>query len=983
MSNLLNKKQQEAIDYVSGPLLIVAGAGTGKTTVITQKIVNLIEKKLAKPEEILALTFTDKAADEMLDRVDKLLTTGYTDIQISTFHSFCQKILELYGLDIGLPNQTKLLTQTDAWILVKQNLDKFNLDYYRPLGNPTKHIHELIKHFSKCKDELISPQDYLSYAENVKLDSDEIERDEKTRLSEIANAYHTYNQLLLDKNSLDFGDLIYYTIKLLKDRPKILKLLQSRYKFILVDEFQDVNFAQYELVRLLCGDENQLTVVGDDDQSIYAFRGASISNILKFKEDYPKAKEVVLIENYRSGQEILDLAYKSIQNNNPDRLEVKLNIKKNLQSSIINLKSSVEHLHYSTLDEEVHGVIEKIKKIHDTEKSNWDDFAILIRANNHAEPFISALENAEIPFEFLASTGLYRQPVVLDCVNFLRIINNYHESSAIYRLLRIPFLNFKENDLQKLIQNRDKKTISFYESLKRAGEFGLSKEGMEIADKLISLIHEGMKLSRTEKPGAVILNFLESIGYLKYFTTEEEQGNPEVIRQIYQLKQFFNYLKKYEDIIPGANVAEFLEHFESILESGDEGEMYQPTDTPDSVNIITIHKAKGLEFKYVFVVNMVEDRFPSRRRGESIELPEPLIKEKLPEGDFHVQEERRLFYVAVTRAKEKLFLTSADYYSEKRPKKISRFLDELEFKIIQSKKNETEFLGLYSRNKKEIADFKYTLPKALSYSKINSYERCPYQFKLAYILEIPTKSAPSLSFGQTIHSTLHKFYKEVQTLNSAEQTSLFAPKSYLPAGEAGDLSPKTGEIKVPTFDELIKMYEESWMEGGYKNKKQKDDYYKKGKEILKTFYKLEENNWTVPIVLEGFFKIKIGDYFFTGRIDRIDKTSNGSLEIVDYKTGQAKEKITGDDKNQLLIYQLASQTLTEYKNFGQVGNLTYYYLEESIKQSFLGTPEELEKLKDKILEVMEKIKSGDFSATPSDHVCRHCDFKDICEFRKL
>ena len=275
MSSILNKAQTEAVEYTAGPLLIVAGAGTGKTTVITRKIAHLIEQKLARPEEILALTFTDKSAEEVRERVEQLLTLSYSDMQISTFHSFCQKIIENHGLDIGLSTQPKILKETDVWILIKQNFDKFDLDYYRPVGSPTKYIHELIKHFSKCKDELITPAEYLEYAQSVKLDQDQTDSDEKNRLIELANAYHTYNKILLDKNALDFSDLIYYAVKLLETRKNIRQGLQERYKYILVDEFQDVNWSQYRLVELLAGDGANLTVVGDDDQSIYAFRGAS------------------------------------------------------------------------------------------------------------------------------------------------------------------------------------------------------------------------------------------------------------------------------------------------------------------------------------------------------------------------------------------------------------------------------------------------------------------------------------------------------------------------------------------------------------------------------------------------------------------------------------------------------------------------------------------------------------------------------------
>lgn len=1018
---MLNQQQKQAIEHTEGPLLIVAGAGTGKTTVITKKIAYLIEQKLAQPEEILALTFTDKAAEEMLTRVDEELDVGYADMQISTFHAFCQKILEIYGLDIGLPNQFKLLTQTDAWLLIKKNFDKFNLDYYRPLGNPTKHIHELIKHFSKCKDELISPDEYLKYAENTKLDRDNVEFD-KSRLTEVANAYHIYNQLLLDNNCLDFGDLIYYTVKLLEKRPNILELLQKRYKYILVDEFQDVNWSQYYLVRMLATE--QLTVVGDDDQSIYAFRGASVSNILRFKEDYPKAKEIVLTENYRSGQEILDLAYKSVQNNNPDRLEVKLKIDKSLKSKIKNQKSVTEHLHLPTLEEEVRAVVEKIRDIHDTKSVDWDDIAILVRANNHAEPFITALERAGIPYEFLASSGLYRQPIVLDCVNFLRVVDNYHESTAVYRLLRMPFLNFKENDLQKINYSREKKSVSFYEAIKRAAEYGLSKEGIIVCDKLVGWIHEGMKRARYEKPGAVLLGFLEDSGYLAYITREETKGNTKIIRQIYHLKQYFDYIQKYEEVVLGAHVSDFMEHFLSVLESGDEGGMYQPSDTPDSVNIITVHRAKGLEFKYVFVVNLVEERFPTRRRGDGVELPVDMVKEKLPEGDFHIQEERRLFYVAVTRAKEGLFLTSADDYGGARAKKVSRFLNELGYKIkseskpikkVTSYKPSTRALfeslrapqsierqveGLQvTKPKVEKTELVREMPKSFSFSAINSYRKCPYQYKLSYILQIPTKGSHYFSFGQSIHSTLHKFYTQVQILNSAEQTSLFkiafVPSSlrepegsseHQTAGQGKDSGLKikdNDEVKVPSIDDLLKMYDSSWIDDWYLSKDQKEKYYKKGKDILKEFYESNKDKWTIPVALEGWFKLKVGDYFINGRMDRVDKLPDGSLQIIDYKTGKSKEKIEGDDKNQLLIYQLAANSVQEYKNLGQVSNLTFFYLEDNLQISFLGDDEDLIELKEKLLETVENIKSGNFTATPAEHLCSHCDFKDICEFRKL
>src|SRR3989339_915087 len=412
-----NESQRRAITHGDGPALIVAGAGSGKTRVITTRVAWLIMDKGVNVDEILALTFTEKAAEEMEERVDKLLPYGYVDLWISTFHAFCDKLLKRHALDIGLPNNYKLLDETQAWLLVRKNLEKFNLDYYRPLGNPTKFIHALLKHFSRCKDEGICPEDYLNYAEKLTLDNDaaefvkkldlseyseaeqaELKKQEILRINEVANAYHVYQQLLLQNDSLDFADLINWTIKLFKQRPLILDKYRRQFKYILVDEFQDTNFVQYELIKLLAAPKNNLTVVGDDDQSIYKFRGASISNIMQFKEDYPNAQEVVLTENYRSAQEILDLSYNFIKQNDPNRLEAKLNINKKLKSNKTE-QGVIDHKHFETIDAEAQFVISQIREIQKVTQCEWKQFAILVRANESANIFISYLDSANIPYQ--------------------------------------------------------------------------------------------------------------------------------------------------------------------------------------------------------------------------------------------------------------------------------------------------------------------------------------------------------------------------------------------------------------------------------------------------------------------------------------------------------------------------------------------------------------------------------------------------------
>ncbi len=975
----LNISQKNAVEYIDGPLIIIAGAGTGKTTVITQKIKFLIDNKFATPDQILALTFNEKAATELQNRVDEMMDIGYLDMQISTFHAFCQHLLEQFALDIGLPNRFKLLTQTDAWMLVRKNLDKFNLDYYKPLGSPTRYIHEMIKHFLKCKDELISPEKYLSHAENTKLDKDQANLDEKNRLIEISNSYHIYNQLLLDNNSLDFSDLIYYVNLLLDKRSTILSQLQKKFKYILVDEFQDVNWSQYQLIKKLSVAGSQLTVVGDDDQSIYAFRGASVANILRFKDDFPTAKEIVLNDNYRSEQKILDKSYQLIQNNNPDRLETRLHINKKLLSQQ-NIKNdnSVIHRYFDSVEEEARFIASEIIKLkNEDEEAVWDDFAILIRANNHAEPFINLFEKQKIPYEFMAASGLFRQPIVIDCINFLKLIDNYHESASVYRLLRMPFIQFDETEMQKLTYFAQMKSVSYYEAMLRLSEIKLSESGTSAINKLLTLIDEGCKNKKNDKPTSVIYKFLDASGYLKYLTEGEVDMDRFIIRQIYHLNQFFEYISKYESMVEGVSVADFLEHFNQTVDSGDHGVIKQPKDTPDSVNICTVHTAKGLEYKYVFVVNLVEDRFPLRKKGDGIEIPNELINEKLPEGDSHYNEERRLFYVAMTRAKKILYLTSAKNYGGIREKKISRFLNEIEFADSKTISNNTLNLHtpkLVNTVSEKANKLVYEIPKAFSFSQLQKYEKCPYQYKLAHILKIPTAGKPSFSFGSTMHNTLEQFYSRIREINLSKQESLFAISE----------TPKNlSSVVVPSLDELLDIYDKCWIPDWYIEKKQREAFYKKGKNILREFYDVNLNKWTIPIALETAFNIKIGSNTIKGRIDRIDLLPNGELEIIDYKTGVSKDKIVGDDKDQLLIYQIAINQLPAFTKIGITKTLTYYYLNGNIRISFLGTDKDVGKIENKINSLIQRITEHNFIPTPDRFTCEHCDFKDVCDFRMV
>ncbi len=997
MENLLdnlNPAQQQAVTHDQGPLLIVAGAGTGKTTVITRRIAYLITQDKCQPEEILALTFTDKAAGEMEERVDQLLPYGYVDLWINTFHAFAERILQDHALEIGLPNNFKLLNDTAQWLLVRQNLDRFNLDYYRPLGNPTKFIHALLKHFSRAKDENITPQDYLDYVQDLKLNADNadyvfsfLDKKSQSKLSdqelkevlaqeikkqtEVAEAYHVYQQLLLDNEALDFGDLINYCLKLLKDRKNLLAQYRSQFKYILVDEFQDTNYAQYELLKLLAAPDNNLTVVGDDDQSIYKFRGASISNILQFKDDYPALTKIYLTDNYRSQQEILDLAYNFIQKNNPYRLEVKLQEETGFSKQ---LKSQVEgqaeilHLHGQSLTDEIKLVIEKIIELYNaSDEVSWSDFGILVRANSSADDFCYFLDQAKIPYMFLASKGLFVKSIVLDILAYLRLLDDYHESSAVYRVLSLPVWNLNSKDIINLNYWSRRKGWSLFETMRQVQTLNnISEAGQEVISKILALVEKHAQLVRENKKATEIIQvFLTDSGYLKDLTSEENEANLETLNY---LNQYYKFIQKFEQETPDPNLKNFLNYMELELEAGDQGQLSQNLEIagPDTVKIMTIHAAKGLEFKYVFSVNLVDKRFPTIRRGEPIALPEKLVKEITPEGDFHLMEERRLFYVALTRAKNGLYLSSAEDYGGARKKKISKFLVELsevDFKLAPEV--EIAKAQLSSPKKKEAKVQDYTPVKRFSFTQLRAYENCPYQYRFAHILKIPITGKAQFSYGKTLHSTLQKFFDLVKLKQGSQQIDLFGLE-------------KEDRSEV-TSDQLLEIYEQEFVDDWFQDQKEKDSYYLKGKESLKKFFEHFLANKPKPKYLEQPFNFRLGkdgEYIINGKIDRIDDM-DGQVRIVDYKTGTPKEKLSAEDKEQLLLYQMASERVLKEP----VGELAFYYLDNSQEISFLGTDKDLEKYELKILGIIEKINSGQFPAKPSQ-LCGFCDFRRICEYRQ-
>lgn len=1014
----LNENQREAVEHDRGPLLIIAGAGTGKTAVITQRIINLINTEKARPSEILALTFTEKATSEMQERVDTQMPLGYEEVFIATFHSFCDHILKQDGIHLGIDPGYKLMTGAESYILFKKNLFKFPLEELRPLGNPTKFINEMLSHFSRLQDEDVSPEEYLKYAENLK-DKDEISAKET---KELADTYAMWSELKIKESRLDFGDLIILTLKLFREKPHVLKKYQEMFKYVLVDEYQDTNYTQNVLVNtLMLGKdiakaskkaraEANITVVGDDDQAIYKFRGAAISNILQFKEVYPTTKKVVLTQNYRSNQQILDAAYSLISYNNPNRLEVAEGINKRLVALSDGEPGAVKLMISKDLGEEANSVAQEILRLVGRSSENvvegnmyddkgqssflsttskelkFSDIALLVRANAHAEEFIQAFRLFGVPYKFSGQRGLYNRPEVAVLISFLRLLKDYKDGTSMFNLLRLEFWGLQDRDLINLFMEAKRRRISVFELLEELWgvEVGreveseplnlreklLSQEAIQGIGKFLEIFKESYQwLSAGRNTGQILYLFFNGSGLLESYTKEDSSENQFKVQNI---SKFFDLIKKFERDNKGATVYDYLDYLEYSIDVGETPSVDQDVFVDfDAVNIYTVHGSKGLEFPVVFMVNLAKGRFPSVDRSDRLPIPQALIKEQLPDeknNPGNLQEERRLFYVGATRAKNLLYLSVAQYYGEgKRKANSSIFLDELLNRKVgdevanyspEKKNNPLDWGVKYASTPDEIIDYrmyKKDLGKRLSYSEISDYEKCPKKYMYRYVYNVPTFQSSAASFGSTIHLVLKDFYK--------------LHKSALEGLE--------GIVSFPTLEDLYYLYEKHWNPYGYDSKEHEKNRKEKGIKLLKRFYDdLYTKNEKI-LDLEKRFNFSIEDIVINGMIDRIDiiNEKEKEVELIDYKTGNTRDQKDVDNDLQLAIYAIFAKENLEFKKV----KASLLFVEHGIKLETEIPEEKLINVKEKILSISKLIQSSKFTATPNYMTCKFCDYNSICE----
>ena len=626
----LNPMQREAVFTTEGPLLVLAGAGSGKTRALTHRVAYLIEEKGVKPWNILAITFTNKAAGEMRDRVNSLVEYGADSVWVSTFHSLCVRILRRFIENIGYTTDFSIYDSDDTKTLMKQ--------IFKDLEVNTKVLKErgVLGVISSAKNEMISPEEFMLSA---KAEGD-------SRLKRIAELYMEYQKRLKKNNALDFDDLLVKTVELFQSKQEVLEYYQDRFRYIMVDEYQDTNTVQFKLVSLLAAKYRNICVVGDDDQSIYRFRGANIRNILSFEETFPGAKVIKLEQNYRSTKMILDSANEVIRNNT-GRKDKTLWTENEVGERPV-------FREFSSSFEEAEWIVRDIVK----RGGPWKDYAILYRTNAQSRIFEEKCVAYNLPYRLVGGVNFYQRKEIKDVLCYLKTIANGRDDLAVQRIINVPKRGIGAMSVARVNMFAMENDMSFYEALERVQAVpGIGKAALKIG-VFTDQISEFRKMLKEETPiKDVIEAILDKTGYRDEL---KEEGEVEAESRMENIEELINKAVSYWESAEEPSLSAFLEEVALVadIDSMDESE--------DRIILMTLHSAKGLEFPYVYLAGMEDGLFPSMM--------------SLMEGPEALEEERRLCYVGITRAEKRLTLTAAKSRMIKgqvQPERTSRFIDEI------------------------------------------------------------------------------------------------------------------------------------------------------------------------------------------------------------------------------------------------------------------------------------------------------------------
>ena len=1039
---LLNPEQLRAVQHGDGPLLVIAGPGSGKTRVITQRIVHLLEHYPGlAPRNILALTFTEKAAGEMQSRVRQALPDLAANPHISTFHAFAYEmvrghsplvapglsqtssgadpqVVTALNVDAGVgPGERMLLDKEDVWVFLRQRLDRLELEFFQKLAEPGAFLHALNDFFSRCQDELIEPEDFEKYvrvAERAflekagKLGTEEraLEEEEIQKKKELSRVFRNSRGLIERAGSSSLGSLIPEAVRLLAREPEVCQAYRNQFRIVLVDEFQDTNYAQVELLRRLVAPPFNITAVGDDDQAIYRFRGASHGAFDMFGKVFPGHETIFLNRNYRSTERVLRVADVVIKKNGtryPGKPEL---IPEREEGCPVYLSTSPDYV------SEANWVADEIQRLFD-DGTLYGDIAVLYRAHNYRDRLVEEFKRRGIPFA-IRGLSVLSTVIIRDLLAYLNLIHSPHDNISLTRVLLAPRWNFPEELALEVRVEADRRRCSLYDVLttfsSRGSRTAPTSDPLEVTNwgalkQFLHDLHWAAQNVTVTSLFSLLCERLQLPSFLDERDLRYVNAFAEFLREWEEKVSKFPALagpeweEEHEGKKPAKNLHEFLFYFEHYLEAGGKIEAPVVEDRASAVQMMTVHAAKGLEFSVVFLLSVASRRFPSVERKAVIEFPDELRKGPLPPKNIHTQEERRLFFVALTRAKDRLCVSSVAAPG----KKPSTFIDDLlrdpvvaardierltvtsyrPVNVIPSDARNLASIPTatgpgeiprFARNDRSpaqqelfgdlselpgvhppIAAWAGRGPETkpgerlrLSASSIEDYEACPLKFKFGHFLKIPTGPQAALTFGHIMHRSVRRYF-ELRA-----------------RGEA-------------SFDAVRDFYETSWRNTGFEDEYQEQTYKQIGLEQLRAFVQKQGRTEILPLSMETTFSLDLGEVLLEGRIDQISPMTprpgenEDVVELIDYKTGKPRSQKDADGSLQLSVYALAAQEELKLKP----RRLTFYCLSNNHTVHTARTDSDLKSLKTRVLTVADQIRENQFTPTPG-FVCKFCDYRPIC-----
>jgi ATP-dependent DNA helicase UvrD/PcrA len=946
-------RQRQAIEHVHGPMLVVAGAGTGKTTVLTRRIANLIREGHARPDQILALTYTDHAAREMRERVQKELGARCA-VQASTFHAFSNHLLEVHGKSFGV------LDDRDLWIYLRKRIRELHLNYFVRAANVSKFLDDLLDFMRRCQDELVGAEKYADYVNRlergelpvprVTKSKDRI-RDEEVvgRCREISSVFATVERMLAEENLGTFGHMITRAWELLDANPELLSRERARTRFILVDEFQDANFAQVKILEKLAGTEQNIFSVGDPDQAIYRFRGASSAAFGLFHRHFPSARLVSLDENQRSLTPILRCAFRVIAKNPPlfpAGLGARVAYQRAQLQSARRLAAHnqgrelsgdpVEAVLWRDRELESADLVGVIRQRHGKLRTPWKNFAIIYRNHNHRDDVVEELSRWNIPFT-IENMDVLDTPAVRDLLACLGAVVSGADSASLLRVAALPQFAIDPEKLRTAMRVAGKQT-----------NLASQMEKLEGGPRVLNKLHDAREQIAGSRAKA-----RAALGIL-IRTFELEESAP--------VQAVLNFVESWEKkaITKTGEAGELLEYLEYFKEA--RGTIPMASGEPDAVHLMTAHGAKGLEFDHVFIIRASAGSFPLGYREPLFEFPRELRdQDSLAEDEgkqLNDQEERRLFYVAMTRARDSLTIyakqgkgndeTPPGFLRDllkdhslgdalcrrgARPLQVDLFAEEPPAEAVLSRASQWLAMppGL-------------ALADTLSATAIEKYEVCPLQFKLEREWKIPGEVPAAMQYGASMHRVLRTYYDAIQF------------------------------NRPMSDDQLVALFRLDLADAKIEDRYQHELYEKQGVQQLRDFLAAARQKSPLEVVhTEQEFKIAIGEAKIVGRIDRVDRIKGEHVAIVDYKTGKPRSQDDADESLQLSIYALAARERWGYRS----DRLMFCNLEDNSLVVTTRSDLQLQQARARVEDVAARIAAGQFEAKPGFQ-CNFCAYRNLC-----